>query len=125
MNFLMSKVPEEGTGRRAALAGIRSAGKTGTTDAYRNGWERIFGQRPAGIFPDAESNPAVAEHECLKTRHTDGIHCDKCGKQLDLQPVGAYAEVPTDRHICQFHTDYHGVCMLCGSLPFASGRADY
>jgi penicillin-binding protein 1A len=38
MNLMLSKVPEEGTGRRAALEGIRSAGKTGTTNAYRDAW---------------------------------------------------------------------------------------
>jgi penicillin-binding protein 1A len=38
MNFMLSKVPEIGTGRRAALPGIISAGKTGTTNAYRDAW---------------------------------------------------------------------------------------
>ena len=38
MNLMLSKVPEEGTGRRAALEGIRSAGKTGTTNGYRDAW---------------------------------------------------------------------------------------
>jgi penicillin-binding protein 1A len=38
MNVMLSKVPEEGTGRRAALEGILSAGKTGTTNGYRDAW---------------------------------------------------------------------------------------
>ncbi|HSP26494.1 MAG TPA: PBP1A family penicillin-binding protein [Saliniramus sp.] len=38
MNFMLSKVPETGTGRRAALEGVVSAGKTGTTNAYRDAW---------------------------------------------------------------------------------------
>jgi penicillin-binding protein 1A len=38
MIFMMSKVVEEGTARRAGLDGIRAAGKTGTTNAYRDAW---------------------------------------------------------------------------------------
>jgi penicillin-binding protein 1A len=38
MIFMMNKVVEEGTGKRAQLDGIRAAGKTGTTNAYRDAW---------------------------------------------------------------------------------------
>ena len=35
---MMSHVVSEGTARRAAMAGIPTAGKTGTTNAYRDAW---------------------------------------------------------------------------------------
>jgi penicillin-binding protein 1A len=38
MAFMMNKVVEEGTARRAILPGIKAAGKTGTTNAYRDAW---------------------------------------------------------------------------------------
>ncbi|MEQ1942252.1 PBP1A family penicillin-binding protein [Mesorhizobium sp. VNQ89] len=38
MNTMMVEVPERGTARRAALPTIRSAGKTGTTQSYRDAW---------------------------------------------------------------------------------------
>lgn len=38
MNRMMAQIPEWGTARRAALQGIRAAGKTGTTNAYRDAW---------------------------------------------------------------------------------------
>jgi penicillin-binding protein 1A len=38
MAMMMSHVVEEGTARRAILEGIKAAGKTGTTNSYRDAW---------------------------------------------------------------------------------------
>jgi len=38
MNEMMTKIPYIGTARRAAVDGVLTAGKTGTTQAYRDAW---------------------------------------------------------------------------------------
>jgi penicillin-binding protein 1A len=51
MNMMMNKVVEEGTGKRAMLDGIKAAGKTGTTNAYRDAWFVAFtGNYIAGVW---------------------------------------------------------------------------
>jgi penicillin-binding protein 1A len=48
---MMSKVVEEGTAKRAILDGIKAAGKTGTTNAYRDAWFVGFtGNYIAGVW---------------------------------------------------------------------------
>jgi penicillin-binding protein 1A len=51
LNVIMNKVVEAGTGRRAILPGIKAAGKTGTTNAYRDAWFVGFtGNYIAGVW---------------------------------------------------------------------------
>ena len=51
MNVMMNKVVEEGTGKRAMLDGIKAAGKTGTTNSYRDAWFVGFtGNYIAGVW---------------------------------------------------------------------------
>src|SRR5437868_11415250 len=51
MTLMMNKVVEEGTAKRAILDGIKAAGKTGTTNAYRDAWFVGFtGNYIAGVW---------------------------------------------------------------------------
>jgi penicillin-binding protein 1A len=38
INMILNQAVEAGTGRRAILEGVKAAGKTGTTNAYRDAW---------------------------------------------------------------------------------------
>jgi len=49
MNFMMSQVPERGTGRAAKLDGIKTAGKTGTSSSFRDAWFDGFTGNYVGI----------------------------------------------------------------------------
>jgi penicillin-binding protein 1A len=89
MNFMLSKVPEEGTGKRAALEGIRSAGKTGTTNAYRDAWYIGFtGNLVGGVWFGNDDHtstndmtggslPALAWHEVMDFAH----------KNIEIRPI--------------------------------------
>ena len=51
MNTMLNSVAENGTGKRALLPGIKVAGKTGTTNSYRDAWFMGFtGNIVAGVW---------------------------------------------------------------------------
>ncbi|MDN5786554.1 transglycosylase domain-containing protein [Pseudorhodobacter sp.] len=84
LTYMMSKVVEEGTGRRARLEGRPAAGKTGTTSAARDAWFIGFtADYVAGVWMGYDDNtpltgvtggglPAEIWHEVMVRVH-DGL----------------------------------------------------
>ncbi|WP_336485994.1 transglycosylase domain-containing protein [Methylobacterium nigriterrae] len=81
MNFMLNKVVEEGTGKRAQLEGIKVAGKSGTTNAYRDAWFVAYTGNYVGAVwygnddhtstnkMTGGSLPAMTWHDVMETAH--------------------------------------------------------
>ena len=97
MNQMMNKVVEEGTGKRAILDGIKAAGKTGTTNNYRDAWFVGFtGNYICGVWYGNDdyvatkrmtggSLPAMTWHEIMVYAH----------QGVELKPIPGVAPGPT------------------------------
>jgi penicillin-binding protein 1A len=95
MNRMLERVPVEGTGRRAALDGVLSAGKTGTTNGYKDAWYVGYtGNLVAGVWfgndDSSETNnmtggslPAMTWKEIMGPAH----------QNLDLLPIPGVSPV--------------------------------
>src|ERR1700674_2885881 len=98
---MMSKVLEDGTAKRAILDGIKAAGKTGTTNAYRDAWFVGYtGNFVCGIWfgndDYAQTNrmtggslPAMTWHNIMAYAH-QGVEL----KQLPGVPVPTVQKQP-------------------------------
>jgi penicillin-binding protein 1A len=98
---MMTKVVEEGTARRAILDGIRAAGKTGTTNAYRDAWFVGYtGNFVCGVWFGNDdyktmnqmtggSLPAQTWHEIMAYAH----------QGIELKPIPGVGGAPTARAV--------------------------
>jgi penicillin-binding protein 1A len=98
LDFMLTKVVEEGTGKRAGLDNIKVGGKTGTTNGYKDAWFIGFSGNYVGAVwygndDDTPMNnmtggtlPAATWHDIMTYAHTG----------IDLKPIpGLPAEAST------------------------------
>jgi penicillin-binding protein 1A len=95
---MLSTVPTAGTGRRAALDGVVSAGKTGTTNGYKDAWYvgytgNLVGAVWFGNDDSSETNnmtggslPAMTWKEIMAFAH----------QGIEIKPIPGVAPQPGD-----------------------------
>jgi penicillin-binding protein 1A len=93
MNQMLNSVTENGTAKRALLPGIKIAGKTGTTNSYRDAWFIGFsGNLVAGVWYGNDDYkptnkmtggtlPAMTWHDVMAYAHQD----------LEIRPIPGVA----------------------------------
>ena len=99
MNFMLNRVVTEGTGRRAALDGIPTAGKTGTTNGYKDAWFVGYtGNLVASVWYGNDDSkpmnnmtggtlPALTWHEVMEFAH----------QNLEIRPIPGVDSAPFAR----------------------------
>ncbi len=99
MNFMLNKVVTEGTGRRAAIEGVPTAGKTGTTNGYKDAWFVGYtGNLVASVWYGNDDSkpmnemtggtlPAQTWHEVMQLAH----------QNLEIRPIPGVDPAPFAR----------------------------
>ena len=105
MNYMLNKVVEEGTARRVQIEGVKIAGKTGTTNGYKDAWFVGYSGNYVGAvwFGNDDSTstnkmtggslPAQVWHDVMEPAH-QGIEI-KPLPGLKVPGPGAQAAAPT------------------------------